>query len=300
LRGAMLRWCLFLLFLALPRPVWAEPGTLCSEGRFGHPFCIRPSHVAFDLCHTMLGEARRHRLHPGFFTRLIWQESLFDRNAISHADARGIAQFIDSTAALRGLRDVYNPAESLEASAQYLAFLVRKFGNEGLAAVAYNAGEGRAARFKARKSGLPDETINYVIKITGLPAEVWRAAPPRRRKFPLVRGKSFMDGCLHLARRRKNSDLVPLHPPLRAWGVHLGFGTSQRTAKISLFRNTKTCRSLMNGEVIDYIPDARSNATGKRYLIARIGRDTQDQAVAFCLRLSKSGCRCRVYETKLK
>ena len=64
-------------------------------------------------------------LDAGFFARLIWQESRFDPNALSHANARGIAQFIPSTALLRGLKDPYNPADALEHSAHYLAEMAR-------------------------------------------------------------------------------------------------------------------------------------------------------------------------------
>ena len=91
----------------------------------------------------------------GFFARLIWQESRFDPNALSHADARGIAQFIPSTALLRGLKDPYNPADALEHSAQYLAEMVRRYGNEGMAAIGYNGGERRAEGFLEGKGLAP-------------------------------------------------------------------------------------------------------------------------------------------------
>lgn len=292
-----MRWALYLLMFLLPLPAAAEPGALCSQGRFGHSHCLRPSHFSFDLCHTLQGEAARHGLDPGFFTRLIWQESRFDPNAISPADAMGIAQFIDSTAKLRGLSDPFNPGEALEASAQYLAFLVQEFGNPGLAAVAYNAGEARAGRFLARQSGLPRETVNYVQIITGVSAEVWRDTPPKAHDFRLSKIQLFIPACLELAQNRRITPLKPPPPALKPWGVHLAFGTSRKAARDAFRRNTRTCRSLVQKEKIDLISDSRRTANRKNYLIARIGRNSRDGATKLCLALSRSGCRCRVYPT---
>ena len=134
--------------------------------------CIRAEHDAFDICQALRDVSRKHGLDAGFFTRLIWQESRFDPNALSPAGAQGIAQFIPSTAKLRGLNAAYNPADALDHSAQYLVKLVDRFGNAGLAAVAYNGGETRAANFVARTNGLATETINYVDIITGHSAEI--------------------------------------------------------------------------------------------------------------------------------
>jgi soluble lytic murein transglycosylase-like protein len=144
-------------------------------------------------------------LDPGFFARLLWQESRFDPNALSHANAQGIAQFIPSTARLRGLRDPYNPAEAMEYSAEYLGELSRRYGNHGLAAVAYNGGERRADGLVAKTGGLAKETIDYVKIITGLPAETWRDAAPRKHDFRLQKDKPFAQACHELARKRKLS-----------------------------------------------------------------------------------------------
>ena len=49
------------------------------------------------------------------------------------------------TAKLRGLKNSFDHREALAAAAEYLAFLVEKFGNLGLAAAAYNFGEDGAS-----------------------------------------------------------------------------------------------------------------------------------------------------------
>ena len=288
-----MRWVLWVWALVAPCAAWAEAGTLCSEGRHGHAFCIRPAHFAFDLCHTLQGEAARHGLDPGFFTRLIWQESRFDPNALSPANAMGIAQFIASTAKLRGLADPYTPAAALEASARYLAHLTQEFGNPGLAAAAYNAGEDRAGRFLAMQSGLPRETTDYVQIITGLAAEDWRDAPPRSHDFRLDNTRAFLPACLALAHKRRVTPLKPPAPRLKPWGVHIAFGTSRNAALAAVRRNTRTCKSMVSGEKIDFVRDKRR----KIYVIARIGHDSRDSATDFCIKLAQSGCRCRVYRT---
>lgn len=290
-----MRFWLLILLLMAPRAGWAEPGTMCSPGRFGHIQCMRPSHFAFDLCQTLEKQARRHGLDPGFFTRLIWQESRFDPNAVSPARAMGIAQFIASTAALRGLKDPFNPGDALESSAEYLGFLQTTFGNPGLAAVAYNSGESRAARFMAGQSGLPRETVNYVQIITGLSAERWRDDPPSGHDFGLEDARAFMPACLSLAQGRRITPLGPVPARIKPWGVQIAFGTTRSRAHASVKRNTRACRRIVAGESIDYIRVKHRAQGRKGYLMARIGRNSRSNAVKLCRRLLRSGCKCRVF-----
>ena len=140
--------------------------------------CVAQSTYIPDVCRLIEAAARENGLDRDFFARLLWKESLFDAAAVSPAGAQGIAQFMPGTAKLRGLGDAFNPAEALVVSARYLSELSRELGNIGLAAVAYNGGEARAARFIAAEAGLPLETRAYVQAITGHSAETWRDAPP--------------------------------------------------------------------------------------------------------------------------
>lgn len=171
----------------------SEPPPECDAGE---QVCIRIAYRLEDTCAAIQTLAKAEGLPPGYFARLIWRESLFDPYAISHAGAMGIAQFMPGTARLRGLNDPFNPAAALAASANYLAELTDKFGNLGLAAVAYNGGEDRAARFKAHQSGLPDETRAYVVGITGHSAEVWRDAPPETIDLRLDGAEPFLSACI--------------------------------------------------------------------------------------------------------
>lgn len=122
---------------------------------------------AETVCSEIDARATEHALPQAFMARLIWKESLFDPGAVSPKGAQGIAQFMPGTAKRRGLADPFEPKQALAASAAYLAELRNLFGNLGRAAAAYDAGEQRVRRWLAGKSGLPYETQDYVLSITG-------------------------------------------------------------------------------------------------------------------------------------
>lgn len=295
-----MRALLFLLFL-IPASVDAqpdEPGSLCSSGAFGQVQCIRPSHFVYDTCQALEAFANDAGIDPHFFARLIWQESRFDPNALSHADAMGIAQFIASTAELRGLRDPYNPAEALEYSAEYLGELTRRYGNHGLAAVAYNGGERRADGLVAKTGGLARETIDYVQIITGLKAETWRDAPPVEPDFALDEDLSFREACYDLGRNRRLTAYPaqePSEPVVPDWGVQVAFGVSEKAALAKFRSSTRRCRSVYGSEE-PLLLWSKSRASPRGgYYMARFGRDSRDAAWSMCRKLKRSGCICAVY-----
>jgi Transglycosylase SLT domain len=125
------------------------------------------------LCSAMVSVARANGLPTPFFANLIWQESGFNPRVVSSAGAQGIAQFMPKTAKEYGLTNPFDPIHALNAAGKFLNKLVAQFGNLGLAAAAYNAGPGRVSEYVARRRGLPEETRNYVIRITGKTADKW-------------------------------------------------------------------------------------------------------------------------------
>src|SRR5262249_2319115 len=156
--------------------------------------------VSLDLlCDTLAASAQQSGLPTSFFANLIWQESRFVLHAVSPAGALGIAQFMPRTAAAVGLTNPFDPLKALPASARLLGALFHRFGNLGLAAAAYNAGEARVSNWLSNKSGLPQETPNYVLPITRLPVEHSQAAaqglqssPPAKR-MPCRDHEAFAD-----------------------------------------------------------------------------------------------------------
>ena len=167
--------------------------TTTSTGKL----CVRAASFNRDICTALAHFAGENDLPPDFFARLIWKESRFRPDAVSPKGAEGIAQFIPSTARLRGLSNSFDALEALQKSAEYLDALRDRFGNIGLAAAAYNAGESGLQAFLENGS-LPQETRNYVLDITAHAAEDWRDNPPAAIDLRLDGQKSFEDACITL------------------------------------------------------------------------------------------------------
>ncbi|WP_317625110.1 lytic transglycosylase domain-containing protein [Rhodalgimonas zhirmunskyi] len=275
--------------------VTGPPGTLCSSGEWGHRECIRPAHFVHDTCQAIEHFAAQSGLDPGFFARLIWQESRFDPFALSPVGAQGIAQFMPQTAELRGLRDPFNPAEALEHSAQYLAEMARRYGNLGLAAVGYNGGERRAEGIIAGTGGLARETVNYVAIITGLSWQDWLEPDVATPDLALSKGQTFRAACYQLARDRKLSPMPRPKPRVNPWGVQVAFGVTKGRAKAAFKAKTRACSGLVKGAPVDYIWQKSRASPKGGYFMARIGRASRDEAWGLCRKLKARGCVCAVY-----
>jgi len=287
---------MILALLVFGFPAAAEPDQrYCSSSKWGQIHCIRPAFFVYDTCNAIKVFADRHGLNRDFFARLIWQESRFDQNALSPANARGIAQFIPSTAALRGLADPYNPADALEHSAQYLAEMVGKYGNEGMAAIGYNGGEKRAEGF-LQGGGLARETVKYVPIITGLSAEVWRDTPPKAPDFRLSNDKPFLPACYDMARNRRVSALriTPPQPVLKPWGVQVAFGTTIDAAKSKARSNTSSCQTPVKGQTLQMVFKKNRVSGRKGFYFAQYGSDSREASQSMCDRMRRSGCICLV------
>jgi len=98
---------------------------------------------------------------PRLLHAVIWQESRYKTQALSHAGAQGLMQLIPDTAKRFGCDDPNDPAKNIAAGAKYLSWLLKRFsGNVELALAGYNAGEGAVDKY----DGVPpyNETQNYV------------------------------------------------------------------------------------------------------------------------------------------
>ncbi len=130
-------------------------------------------------------------INPALLAAQLYQESGWDADVVSHADARGIAQFIPSTWATHGIdgdrdgdRDIWDPKDAIPSAASYDCELAKYVEdvpgdrtNNMLAA--YNAGAYRVIR----SGGVPaiTETQNYVKRIRALEKSFAR---PRTRLEP--------------------------------------------------------------------------------------------------------------------
>lgn len=268
--------------------------SLVQGGDEAREVCIGSADFFGDVCRAIEVFAGHYGLPPAFFARLIWQESRFDPAAISRAGAQGIAQFMPGTARLRGLRQAFQPAEALAYSAEYLRFLNEKFGNLGLAAAAYNSGEGRVSRWQARGGLLPAETRHYVLTITGVPVETWLAGTVEDVDYSLQADSSFQEACERMAETRPAPTLVAQSADWRPWGVLLAQDFSPAVAAAK-FDRTKDRFPALLGEEAMLLLTVRNPSFGPRPRhSAMIGRDSREAADDLCQQLRAVGGSCVV------
>ncbi len=238
------------------------------------------------VCALIGRAAAKHGLPDHFFARLIWKESRFDLQAVSPAGAEGVAQFMPGTARRRGLADPFDPREAIPVSAAYLAELRREFGNLGLAAAAYNAGEERVRAYLARRRGLPGETLDYVHSITGRPADWFREPGREAEDRPLDPKKSFADACQEMP------VIATRASPRPPWGAVVAGGRNQRAATVAFDRVRRRAPSVVNVERLFFVRKPR-RAAGP-VVTARIGADSRAEALRICRRLTSVGLPCVV------
>ncbi|HUF04252.1 MAG TPA: transglycosylase SLT domain-containing protein [Aridibacter sp.] len=127
--------------------------------------------VVFKSAVLMYSNAEN--LDPRFVLSIMRQESRFEPEVKSVAAARGLMQFIPSTALKiageLGIEDftqddLYNPPGAIRIGSRYLANLFRDFPDQAAAvAASYNAGEDRMIRWFRRAGSA--ETVRYVPEI---------------------------------------------------------------------------------------------------------------------------------------
>jgi len=149
-------------------------------------------------------------LDPYLVAALIAQESTFDPEIRSAANAWGLMQIVPATgrrlARSLGIRRfttsmLTNPEINVRMGTLYFSRLVEQFGGTYYALASYNAGESRVVRWKAERPGLDEdefiddipfpETQNYVKRILGT-AEDYRLLYGKGggRPIPVARNAS--------------------------------------------------------------------------------------------------------------
>ncbi|MDP5308543.1 lytic transglycosylase domain-containing protein [Paracoccus spongiarum] len=276
--------------LGRPPPARSEALRCTDDGRD----CIGLGSYVADVCKLIERNAGERGLDPNFVARLLWKESRFEPGAISPAGAQGIAQFMPGTADLYDLDDPFNPALAIHKSAWYLAHLRDMFGNIGMAAIAYNGGENRAARFLAGQGGLPYETLDYVEAITGFNAYRWRDNPPGLDdlRISLKPDTEFRPACEEMAGNRSLREFIA-QQRVYPWGVIVASHPSQSVAAQQVARLNRTLRPVLGGKRVGYV---RKKLTGmpRAVYTAQVGYDSKSEATAFCLKLKRVGGRCIV------
>ena len=133
--------------------------------------------------------AKRYSVDADLITSVIAAESNFDPRAISRRDARGLMQLLPVTAASLGVKNIFDPAENIDAGTRYLRDLLQLYKNDlALTLAAYNAGPERVQHY----GRVPPfaETITYVRRVkqayTQRKASTGGGKTPSPRTAPLA------------------------------------------------------------------------------------------------------------------
>lgn len=106
---------------------------------------------------------QQYNLPKGLLSAVMKAESAGNPKAVSHAGAKGLFQFIDSTAKHYGV-DQFDPQSSAIGAAKYYSNLLNMFdGDLDKALAGYNWGEGNVKKLGMDRA--PAETRNYIQKI---------------------------------------------------------------------------------------------------------------------------------------
>lgn len=250
-----------------------------------------PEPVTIDrVCDLIETNALRHGVPRAFLARLIWKESRFDADAVSPAGAEGIAQFMPGTASMRGLADPFDVEQAISASAEYLAELKAGFGNLGLAAAAYNAGENRVTRWLASGGFLPLETEDYVLDIMGEPADNFTDVAYAGTVHPLAKGKGFSEACRQLPVLQA-ATVAMASVNIKPWGVQVA-GNFRRSAAIRQWQRQKTRFSALLRDYDPVVSRVRTPIGRRGVYAVRIGVDTKAEADIICQKLRGAGGAC--------
>ena len=158
---------------------WFDRGVfgLVNVDGASHPDERRLYHLRFPLHHdaAIRREAARNNLDPAWVAAEIRAESVFDPNARSPADARGLMQVLPATGAAvaaklgmpwRGGESLYEPDTNIALGSAYLRQLMDRYGGKPYQVIAgYNAGPAPLGRWQSQRPAMdPDfwiETISY-------------------------------------------------------------------------------------------------------------------------------------------
>ena len=248
------------------------------------------------ICSLIERHAAREKLPPDFFARLIWKESRFDANAVSPAGAEGIAQFMPGTAALRGLANSFDVEQAIPASAHYLAELKTSYGNLGLAAAAYNAGENRVSRWLSSGGFLPIETENYVLDVMGEPVDKFADASYAGTIQPLDPKTSFFDACRRLP-VIESTTIAMATINVKPWGIQVA-GNFRRSAAVRQWQRIEARYGKLFGDYEAVVSRVRTPIGRAGIYAVRVGIDDRANADIICQKLRGAGGACIVVRNR--
>ena len=248
-----------------------------------------------SVCRTIERSAQTARLPVEFVTRIIWRESSFRPGVVSHAGAEGIAQFMPSTAQARGLADPFDPEQAIPKAARFLADLRRRFGNLGIAAAAYNAGEARVSNWLRGQGGLPNETRAYVRFVTGRSPEEWiGSGSSNAAGAPVTIEAAEPQSCLVVtAELRRGGGGGAVAAEIWApWGVQLA-GNFSKGLALAAFDRARARYAAVVGDARPMIIGRLLRSRGTRpFYQVRLPAPSRAVAEQLCGRIQAAGGAC--------
>jgi hypothetical protein len=307
-------WCTVSLLSSFAQAIAEDAGEATRSGvERGAAPAPKPAAVAREseareaMCLMIESAARASDLPLEFFARVIWQESRFQPDAVgpvtrSGERAQGIAQFMPGTAGERRLLDPFDPVQALPKSAEFLDELRQQFGNLGLAAAAYNAGPRRVQEWLAGTGGMPQETRNYVVAITGSTVEAWTVAG-RNGKMPERARTSSCRELMALLKRAPNPFVAGLEQRItlsaaKSWGVQLAAGFSRDKALATYARAMKRLSAVIGDQDPSLLSSVMRSRGTRPFYQVRIGADTRPAADDLCNRIRRAGGACFVLRNR--
>ncbi|WP_421915914.1 lytic transglycosylase domain-containing protein [Mesorhizobium sp.] len=248
------------------------------------------------VCNLIEAYADQNSLPKDFFARLIWKESRFDPNAVSPVGAEGIAQFMPGTAKMRGLANSFDITQAIPASAKYLAEMKTTYGNLGLAAAAYNAGENRVSRWLSSGGFLPMETESYVFDIMGEPVDKFTDTSYPGTSRPLDPKASFAVACRRLP-AIMSTTVAMASINVMPWGVQVA-GNFRRSAALNQWLRVRSRFPALLANHDPVISRVRTPIGRRGIYAVRIGADTRANADTICQKLHSVGGSCLVMRNR--
>lgn len=149
------------------------PGPAIRLARAAAPEDVNTTLYPLGYWHLIEPAARARALDPLFVAALIRQESLYDPEAVSPANAHGLMQLLPSTATRVAARlgsppptvqALHHPPTNVELGTALLASLLEQYGGSRVKALAaYNAGEDAVAKWERRYDGRDvDEFVELI------------------------------------------------------------------------------------------------------------------------------------------
>jgi len=141
--------------LLFTSPVFAGTPSLAMNGF--------PAPVPQYLAGIINKAAKTYDVDPNLIAAMAFRESAFNASAVSTRGAQGIMQLMPRTAKALGVKDAFDPEESVVGGTKYIKSLLDRFhGNVDVALAAYNAGPELVAKVGPAAT---QEAVNYVTAI---------------------------------------------------------------------------------------------------------------------------------------